>query len=367
VSVDHYQVLGVARDANADQIKKAYRKLAREMHPDVNKDDGAEEGFKQVTHAYDVLSDPEQRAQYDRGGNQNFGGFGPFGDIFETFFGGGGGGQTRGPRSRQERGQDALLRVDVDLKDVIFGVKKTLDVDTAVVCETCKGSCAAPGTSPRVCDICGGSGSLQRTVRSVLGNMVTQSPCGSCRGFGEVIDSPCPTCAGQGRVRATRSLSVDIPGGIETGQRIHLPNQGEVGHGGGPAGDLYLEFTVRGDKIFSRSGDDIVATLELDMLDAIEGCEVTLAALDGEIVVTVKPGAQSADVITVKNRGVTKLRGNGRGDVRLGVHVTIPAKLSGKESELVGKLRALRKPAPPTLVGAQQGMFHKFRDRLFGG
>lgn len=365
MSVDHYQVLGVDREASAEDIKKAYRKLARQLHPDVNKEADAEEKFKQVTYAYEVLSDPQQRAQYDMGGGQGFGGFGPFGDIFETFFGAGGG--QRGPRPRHERGQDALIRVDVDLVDVIFGVTKTLDIDTAVVCETCQGSCASPGTSPRTCDICGGSGTLQRTVRSVLGNMVTQSPCGSCRGFGSVIDSPCPTCAGQGRVRATRSLSVDIPGGIETGQRIHLPGQGEVGHGGGPAGDLYLEFTIRGDSIFSRSGDDIVATLEVDVVDAILGTEVTLPALDGDVTVVVKPGVQSADVITVKGRGITKLRGNGRGDLRLGVHVTTPTKLSAKETELISKLREVRKHSGPTLAGAQQGMFQKFRDRLFGG
>jgi len=365
VSVDHYEVLGVEKDASPEDIKKAYRKLARQLHPDVNGDNGAEEKFKQVTHAYEVLSDPKQRSDYDMGGGQNMGGFGPFGDIFETFFGGGQG--SRGPRSRKERGGDALLRVDVDLVDVIFGVTKSLDIDTAVLCETCEGSCASPGTFPRTCDICGGSGSLQRTVRSVLGNMVTQSPCGSCRGFGSVIDSPCPTCAGQGRVRATRTLSVDIPGGIETGQRIHLPGQGEVGHGGGAPGDLYLEFTVRGDKIFSRSGDDIVATLEVDISDAVLGCEVTLPALDGDVTVVVKPGSQSADVITVKGRGITKLRGGGRGDLRFGVHVLTPTKLGQKETELIKEFRDLRKAPPPTLAGAQQGMFQKFRDRLFGG
>ena len=364
MSVDHYEVLGVSRDAQNDELKKAYRRLARELHPDVNGAADAEERFKQVTHAYEVLTDPQQRQRYDSGGEQGFGGFGPFGDIFENFFGGG---QQRGPRSRQERGQDALIRVDVDLADVIFGVNQSIEIDTAVVCETCEGSCAAPGTSSKTCDICGGSGSLQRTVRSVLGNMVTQSPCGSCRGFGEVIGSPCPSCAGQGRVRATRSLSVDIPGGIETAQRIHLPGQGEVGHGGGPAGDLYLEFTVRGDKIFSRLGDDIVATLEVDMIDAVEGTEVTLPALDGDVTFSIKPGAQSADVITVKARGVTKLRGGGRGDLRFGLHVITPTKLGAKESELIAKLRELRKPTAPTLAGAQQGIFQKFRDRLFGG
>jgi molecular chaperone DnaJ len=168
-------------------------------------------------------------------------------------------------------------------------------------------------------------------------------------------------------VRATRSLSVDIPGGIETGQRIHLPNQGEVGHGGGPSGDLYLEFTVRGDQIFSRSGDDIIATLEVDMIDAILGTEVSLPALDGDAQVVVKPGTQSADVITIKSRGITKLRGNGRGDLRFGVHVMTPSKLSAKEVELITKLKEVRKHPAPTLAGAQQGMFHKFKDRLFGG
>lgn len=365
MSTDHYQVLGVDRDASAEDIKKAYRRLARQLHPDVNKEDGAEEKFKHVTHAYEVLSDPQSRANYDMGGGQNLGGFGPFGDIFETFFGGGQ--ASRGPRPRQERGQDALVRVDVDLVDVMFGVTSTIDIDTAVLCETCEGSCASPGTSPRRCDICGGSGSLQRTVRSVLGNMVTQSPCGSCRGFGTVIDSPCPTCAGQGRVRATRSLSVDIPGGIETGQRIHLPGQGEVGHGGGPAGDLYLEFTVRQDSIYSRSGDDVIATLELDVADAMLGTQVTLPALDGDVTITVKPGTQSADVITVKGRGVTKLRGSGRGDLRFGVHVLTPTKLSSKETDLITKFKELRKPDAPRLAGAQQGIFQKFRDRLFGG
>lgn len=364
MAIDHYQVLGLERSASSDEIKKAYRKLARQLHPDVNQAADAEDRFKQVTHAYEVLSDPEQRANYDAGGQASFGGFGGFGDIFENFFGASG--SPRGPRSRKERGQDALLRVEVDLKDVIFGQKQTIEIDTAVLCESCEGTCASAGTESRRCDICGGSGSLQRTVRSVLGNMVTQSPCGSCRGFGEVIDNPCPACAGQGRVRATRSLAVEIPGGIETGQRVHLPGEGEVGHGGGPNGDLYLEFTVRNDKTFSRAGDDIIATVEVDFLDAIEGTEATVNALDGEVKFFVKAGTQSADVISIKGRGLTKLRGSGRGDLRLAVQVKNPSKLSAKESGLFKQLRELRKPAEPTLLGAQQGIFQKFRDRMFG-
>jgi molecular chaperone DnaJ len=365
MSVDHYEVLGVAREASTDEIRKAYRKLARELHPDVNQEDGAEEKFKLVTHAYEVLSDPEQRDRYDRGGDQ-FGGFGNFGDIFETFFGGAAGG-SRGPRSRRERGQDALLRVDIDLVDVIFGIKKTIEVDTAVVCESCEGSCCAPGTEPKRCDICGGSGSVQRTVRSLLGNMVTQSPCGSCRGFGTVIEHACPSCAGQGRVRASRSLDVDIPGGIESGQRIHLPGSGEVGHGGGPAGDLYLEFAVTPHDTFARAGDDLVATIEVDLTDAILGTETTVESLDGPVDITIRPGVQSEDVLTIKGRGVTKLRGAGRGDLKLSVHVVTPTKLASKESELVKKLRELRKPHAPHLKAAHPSTFQRLRDRLFGG
>lgn len=363
MSVDHYEVLGVPKDASEEDIRKAYRKLARQLHPDVNQDEGAEEQFKLVTHAYEVLSDPEQRSRYDRGGD-GFGGFGPFGDIFETFFGGG---NPRGPRPRSERGQDALIRVDIDLADVIFGVTKTIELDTAVLCEACQGSCCAPGTEPQVCDICRGSGQIQRTVRSMLGNMITQSPCGTCRGYGSVIVTPCPTCVGQGRVRATKSLDIDIPGGIETGQRIHLPGSGEVGHGGGPAGDLYLEFTIRQHPIFSRAGDDLVATIDVDTVDAILGTTVTLESLDGPVEVEIRAGVQNDDTLTFKGRGVSRLRGAGRGDLALHVHVTTPTKLGAKEAELIRTLRELRPPQAPSLRGMSPKKFQRLRDRFFGG
>jgi molecular chaperone DnaJ len=366
---DHYDVLGVPRDAADTDIKKAYRRLARELHPDVNPSPDAAERFKDVTHAYDVLSDPEQRRRYDAGpADSPFGGGGAagFSDIFDAFFGGGaGGGRGGGPRSRAERGQDALLRIDVDLDVLVRAEDDLVEVDTAVLCETCGGSCCAPGTSPRTCDICGGSGSIQRQVRSLLGNVVTSAPCGTCRGHGTVIPNPCPTCQGQGRVRARRTIPVDIPAGVDSGLRLQMPGQGEVGPAGGPSGDLFLEVRVHHHDVFSRDGDDLLATLEVQMTDAILGTTTTIDGLDGPVELEVRPGVQSADVLVIKDRGITKLRGSGRGDLRVGVQVVTPTKLSHKERQLVEQLAKSHKSAAPQLARFQQGMFGKLRDRFF--
>jgi molecular chaperone DnaJ len=358
---DHYEVLGVDRTATPEEIKKAYRRLARELHPDVNPGAEAQEKFKLVTHAFDVLSDPQQREQYDLGGSGGAG-FGGFGDIFETFFGAAQ--RTTGPRSRKERGQDALLRIEVELGDVIFGIKRDLEVDTAVVCSTCEGSCCAKGTQPVTCDICQGTGQIQRSVRSLLGNVMTSSPCGTCRGYGTIIANPCPTCGGQGRVRARRKVTVDIPAGVETGLRLQLPGQGEVGPAGGANGDLFLEVKVRHHDIFSRNGDDLLATLEVQMADAVLGTTAKVDGLDGPVSVEVRPGTQSAEVITVKDRGVTHLRGSGRGDLRIGVQVVTPSRLDAKQQELIRQFAATRKPVAPTLAHFQQGLFQKLRDRF---
>ena len=365
---DHYEVLGVARDASTDDIKKAYRRLARELHPDVNSGADAAERFKLVTHAYDVLSNTEERSKYDRGGDSPFGGggqgFGGFGDIFETFFGGQGGGRGQRPRSRRERGQDALVRVTLELSDVVFGVHRDLEVDTAVICETCQGSCCQPGTQPVTCDICGGSGHVQRTVRSLLGNVVTSQPCQTCQGYGTTIPYPCSTCQGQGRVRSRRTVSLDIPSGVETGLRLQLPGSGEVGPAGGPHGDLYIEVTVAHHEVYSREGDDLLATLEVSMPDAVLGTTTTIEALDGPVELEIRPGIQAGDVLTIKGRGITALRGSQRGDLRVGVQVLTPTRLDAKERALIEELRKRTKAPAPKLAHFQQGIFSKLRDRF---
>lgn len=338
---DHYEVLGVSRSASEDEIKKAYRKLARELHPDINPSPDAQERFKLVTHAYEVLSDPQERANYDRGGSEGFG----LGDIFESFFGGG----QRGPQSRSQRGQDALLRIDLSLQEAIFGAQKTLTIDTAVVCPDCQGTCCKPGSSPRVCDICRGSGQIQRQVQSFMGMMVTTTPCGSCRGTGEIIPDPCQKCRAQGRIRAQRDLDLEIPAGVGDGMRLHLSGQGEVGFAGGPAGDIYLEVQVRPDPIYSRDGDDLVATLEVPVADAALGFVTEIETFDGIQKVDVKAGAQHGDVVTLKGLGATKIRGRGRGDLRVEIKVLTPSRLDGKQRDLFKKIRELHKDDSPRL------------------
>lgn len=360
---DHYETLGVARDAAPEEIKKAYRRLARELHPDVNPSPEAAERFKDVTHAYDTLSDPQRRRQYDAGDQgQGFG----LGDLFETFFGQAGGGRSGGPRSRQSRGGDALVRVEVDLDEVIFGTHRDVEVRTAVRCETCDGSCCAPGTSPVTCSACGGQGSVQREVQSILGMVVTSAPCSQCSGYGTIIEHPCETCHGQGRVREEVTIPVDIPAGVETGMRIHLPGHGEAGPAGGASGDLYLEMRVRPHESFARDGDDLRCELEVSMPDAVLGATTTIAALDGDVELEIPAGVQSGEVLTVRGRGVTRLRSSHRGNLDVHVQVATPTKLDGKSRDLVEQLAARMKAPGPRLARERQGRFSRFRER-FGG
>jgi molecular chaperone DnaJ len=341
----------VQRNDSSDEIKKAYRKLARELHPDVNPSEQAQEKFKSVTHAYEVLGDEQSRRSYDSGGSEA--GFG-FGDIFETFFGGGG---SRGPRSRAERGQDALLRVELTFEEAVFGVEKSIPVDTAVLCETCNGSCAKPGTSAKVCDICRGAGQVQTQVRSLLGSVVTSSPCGSCRGYGHIIPEPCLTCRGQGRVRARRDIELKIPAGVEDGLRLQLAGSGEVGFGGGPSGDLYVDISLAPHQYFSRNGDELICELEVPLHDAVLGTMIKIDTFDGEVELQVPAGSQTGDVIPVKGKGFGRLRQSGRGDLLVAIQVKIPSKLDSKQKELFRTLAGYRKSDTAGLVARKSGSF----------
>ena len=357
---DHYDVLGVSRDASEDQIKKAYRKLARELHPDVNPEPEAQEKFKLVTHAYEVLIDVEQRRNYDMGGQNPFGGsagFG-FGDIFDTFFGGG---QQRGPRSRAQRGEDALLRIDLTLREAVFGIAKAIEIETAVLCETCNGDCCQPGTYLKTCDVCGGLGQISRQVRSLLGNVMTSQPCNACRGFGQIVESPCIGCRGQGRVRASRTLDLDIPGGVEDGLRLQLQGQGEVGFAGGPNGDIFLDIRVKPDDIFGRDGDDLTCTLTVPMHEAALGCQVSIETFDGKIDLEVSPGSQTGDQLLAKGKGSKRLRAQGRGDLKISLEIATPEKLDSKQKELLRQLSKLRKNDVAGLKKHNHGHFGRRR------
>lgn len=371
---DYYEILGVPRDATPEQVKKAYRRLARELHPDVaGTDPASEEKFKDVSRAYDVLGNAEKRRAYDMGadpaspGGGMGGGFG-FQDIFETFFGAAGGGAPRGPVPRARRGQDALVRLDLDLAEAAFGVHREVQVDTAVLCPTCGGTCCRPGTSPRTCEVCGGRGSVQRVARSFLGQVMTTQPCAACHGFGTVIPEPCTECAGEGRVRSRRTLSVDVPAGVDTGTRIKLTGQGEVGPAGGPAGDVYLEVRERKHETFVRRGDDLHATLQVPMTAAALGTVVAMDTLDGTQEVDLRPGTQPGQVVTLKGLGIGHLHVGGRGDLHVHVEVQVPTPADDEQAELLRRLAVLRGEERPEarLAAANPGMFAKLRDKLAG-
>ncbi|MDT4946108.1 MAG: molecular chaperone DnaJ [Pseudonocardiales bacterium] len=369
---DYYGLLGVGRDATPEELKRAYRKLARELHPDVNPDTAAQDRFKAVTTAYEVLSDPEKRRIVDLGGDplaqgagtagNPFSGFGGFGDVFEAFFGGSGTmGGGRGRRSRVRQGADALLPLSLTLEEAAFGVRRELTVETAVVCDTCHGNGCAPGTSPRTCQTCGGLGEIQSVQRSFLGQVMTSRPCSACAGTGEQIPSPCPTCGTEGRVRARRTITVDVPPGIEEGMRIRLSGQGEVGPGGGPAGDLYVEVSEVPHETFARDGADLHCTIAVPVSAAALGTDLVLATLDGDEKLDIRAGTQGGTVLTMRGKGVPRLRSSARGDLYVHVEVQTPTKLDEAQERLLREFAALRNE-DVSVNTKNPGLFGKVRD-----
>ena len=364
---DLYAVLGVSRDASPDEIKKAYRRLARDLHPDVNPDPATQERFKEVTAAYEILSDPEKRQRYDAGPDAfGGGGFGSFGDIFEAFFGQGMGGGSRGPRSRVRRGADSLVTMTLDLPEAAFGVTKEITFDSAVVCDTCTGAGTAPGTFPETCGTCQGRGEISQVQRSFLGQVMTTRPCPRCGGVGTTISSPCPGCGGDGRVAKRRTLTVKIPAGVEHGMRIRLSGEGEVGPGGGPAGDLYVEVAERAHDVFERDGDDLHCKVTLPMTAAALGTTLTLDTLDGEESIDIRPGTQSGSVVTLRARGVPHLRASGRGDLHVHVEVRTPTHLDAEQEGLLRDLARLCDEEHPDGTAGGGGLFGRLRDVLGG-
>jgi molecular chaperone DnaJ len=373
---DYYGLLGVRQDATPDEIKKAYRKLARQLHPDVNPSPESQERFKEVTAAYEVLSDPQKREIVDLGGDPlapgggGMGGAGPFGgfaDIMDAFFGGAGGGMGRGPRSRIRPGADALLHLELDLAEAAFGTTRELTIDTAVVCATCHGAGTAPGTHPETCGTCGGRGEVQSVQRSFLGQLVTSRTCPECGGVGTRIRTPCPDCAGEGRVRARRTLTVKIPPGVSDGLRIRHSGEGEVGPGGGPPGDLYVEIHQRPHPVFTRDGDDLHCHFAVPMTAAALGTSVKLETLDGEESIDIAAGTQSGTVVTLRARGVPHLsRGVGRGDLHVHIDVETPTRLDPDQEQLLRDLARARgeEQADITVTTTANGggLFSRLRD-----
>jgi molecular chaperone DnaJ len=322
------------------------------------------EKFKEITAAYEVLSDPDKRQNYDVGGNGfggfNNGGFG-FSDIMDAFFGGG---QQRGPRPRNRPGQDALIRVEVDLMEATFGCERDLNVETAITCNKCNGTGCANNSKPRTCDICKGRGETQQVARSILGQVMTSRPCASCQGFGSVISDPCGECAGDGRVRARKSIPIKIPAGVETGNRIQLSGQGEVGPGGGAAGDLYVEIIEVPHDFIIREESNLHISISIPVTSAAVGTKVVIDTLDGKQEVEIKEGTQSGSTVILKGLGVTRLRGSGRGDLIVHIQVLTPTKLNREQSDLFRKIASIRNEGLDKVkinTNEEQGFFDKVK------
>ena len=337
---DLYDVLGVSREATQDDIKKAFRRLARESHPDLNKDPEAERRFKEINLAYETLSDPAKRRRYDLFGGEGFTpdmfSFGDLSGIFEAFFGGSPFGRTAThSRSRTARGSDHRLILELPFEDAVFGTQKEIATFRLEACERCGASGSEPGTQPTTCSTCGGSGQVSAVRQSVFGTVMTSSTCGTCRGTGQEISSPCHDCRGEGRLRNEQVMTVDVPAGVTDGMELRVEGAGDDGRGGGPSGDLYLALSVEPHPVFERRGHDLLCALELPVSAAILGAEVEVETLDGTEKISVPPGTQPGSVVKVSGKGVPALGRRGRGDLLVRVDVQLPERLGRRERPLI--------------------------------
>ena len=375
---DYYQILGVSRDVDKDELKRAYRRLARQYHPDVNKEPGAEEKFKEINRAYEVLSEPETRARYDRFGEAGVGGaaggpgfeysdMGGFADIFETIFSGFGGGVgTSAGQSRRRngpvRGDDLRLDLKLDFRDAVFGGEKQIKIPHLESCKTCNGTGAKPGTGVKTCGTCSGTGQVRRATRTPFGSFAQVSACPTCNGTGQVIEEKCSTCHGAGRQQETKKLKITIPPGVDNGTRLRVSGEGDAGIRNGTPGDLYVYLFVESDKEFTREGINIRSEITVSYLQAILGCNLQVNTVDGQEELTIPAGTQPNTVLTLENKGVPKL-GNpvSRGNHLITVKINIPTKVSSEERELLEKLATVRGEAigKGNKEGFLGGLFHK--------
>jgi len=346
---DLYAILGVAHDASPDEIRSAYRRLARELHPDVNGDPEAERRFKEITAAYETLSDPDRRARYDAFGMSgsvppDLFPFGDFGDLFDVFFGGGMrvGGRRRPRRSRKQRGRDLLTSLDLEFEEAIFGAEKQVDIEALSHCERCEGFGTEPGTSLQRCVRCSGTGQVQETARSIFGTVMTSRPCSACEATGEVAASPCRDCGGVGLRATRRRIPVHVPGGVEDGMQLRLPDDGEDGRAGGASGDLSITLRVRPHAVFERHGQDLACTISVPMTRAALGGDVRVETLDGTETIRLDAGTPTGSVHRLKGKGVPHVRRRGRGDLLVTVVVDTPKPRSREEKRMLEQLADAR-------------------------
>ncbi|QUY40648.1 molecular chaperone DnaJ [Acaryochloris sp. 'Moss Beach'] len=352
---DYYDILGVSRSADPDELKRSYRRLARKYHPDVNKESGAEETFKEINKAYETLSDPQMRGRYDQfgeagvssaagAGYQDFGDFGGFADIFETFFNGFGGSPQSGRRrSGPARGEDLRFDLKLKFREAVFGGEQQIRISHLESCKTCEGSGAKPGTRPQTCGTCQGAGQVRRMTRTPLGNFTQVSVCPACNGQGQTVSEKCDSCGGRGQNQVSKKLQIKIPAGVDTGTRLRVSNEGDAGQKGGPPGDLYVYLFVQEDSEFRRDGTNVLSEFKISYLQAILGAQLPLTTVDGEEDITIPAGTQPGTVLTLENHGVPRL-GNpvSRGDHLITIIIDIPNRISPEERELLVQLASIR-------------------------